>query len=212
MDIDKIIRNKLQESNDLHRQERQTAKPFVWSAVQNQIGRKRSLRWYHLAAAVVILMISFSFVFYTIQNGHNKEMELLSSKIDQLLEDYASQVELLNYKESQVESLGNELRNFELLLTNLQQQKPLSQKETIVYRTDTVYVRQVEYINTAPDPIESKVISHSTMQAQPEQVEIIMVNEKGRDDAIFSSYSYQGNSRSTEKIKVKFGPFTARKN
>ncbi len=78
MDIDNIIKNKLQESSDLHTHEMDSAKPFIWSAVQNQI-LKRSITWYHLAAAIVMLMVSFSFVLYSIQNRHNKEINLLSA-------------------------------------------------------------------------------------------------------------------------------------
>lgn len=211
-DIDNIVKNKLQENNDLHRSEMESAKPFVWSALQNQIERKRSLTWYHLAAALVLLMISFSFVLYSIQTGHRKQIDLLSNKIDQLQQNYSSQVDQLQTKKTQVESLGKELRNIELQLTDLQQQEPIVKKETIVFRTDTVYIKQIEYINITPDPMELRVISHSTIQDPTEQVEIATVNEKGRDDAIFSGYSYQGNSRSTEKIKVKFGSFTVRKN
>lgn len=211
-EIDNIIRNKLQESSDLHRPEMDSAKPFVWSAVHNQIVGKQSLTWYHLAAALALLLIGFSFVLYQIQTGHRNQIDLLSNKVDQLQQNYSSQVNLLQTKETQVESMGKELRNIELQLTDLQQQESIVKKETIVFRTDTVFIKQVEYINNTPDPMEMKVVSTSTIQDPDEQEEIVTAQESSRDDAIFSNYSYPGNRQQSETIKFKFGSFTERKN
>ena len=209
-EIDKIIKDKLLESNDLHKHEMDSAKPFVWSAIQNKTREKRTLTWVHLAAAVVILMISFSFVLYGIQRGHKNEMKQLSYKIDQLQQDYLSQAELLQTKDTQVSSLGGELKKVELQLTELRQQKPLSQKETFVYKTDTVYHKQIEYITVVSDPVEPAEIGFDPLVNHPEQTGIAKVQVNEMDDAIFPSYSVKSTNQASETIKLKFGSFTAK--
>lgn len=211
MDIDKIIKDKLQENNDLHMHEMDTAKPFVWSAVQSQMATKPSLNWYHLAAAVLLLIISFPFAFYGIQSGHKKQIDLLSNKIDQLQQDYTSQQELLNTKDSQVVLLGNELKNIELKLTDVQQQQSVPRKEMIIYRTDTIYVKQVEYISTTRDPMVLSVVRTEKDSELIEGLEEINTQER-RSEAIFSNDTYRANKQPAETIKIKFGSFTARKN
>ena len=57
--IDKIVREKLQHNSVLHRQQMDSIRPFVWGAVQQQIATQQSITWYHLAAAVVLLVIVF---------------------------------------------------------------------------------------------------------------------------------------------------------
>ena len=79
-DFDKILRNKINEVNDLHSKEMDTAKPFVWTEIQRRNSSK-GLRWYHLAAAVVLIVLCFSWVLLSMQNNHNKEPQTLSNKI-----------------------------------------------------------------------------------------------------------------------------------
>jgi hypothetical protein len=211
MDIDKIIKNKLQESNDLHSHEIDSSKPFIWSAVQNNI-RRRNLTWYHLAAAVVMLLIGFSFILFSIQNSHNNEIELLSGKIDQLQENYISQAEHLYSKEIQTASLGDELKSLELKLTEMQLQKPTSQKETFVYRTDTVYVKQIEYINTISDPVEMNIITTGN-EADPDAlIKIAQIKVQETDDEIFPSYTRQNDRKQSESRRFKFQSFASGKN
>jgi hypothetical protein len=211
MDIDKIIKNKLQQSNDLHSHEIDSSKPFIWSAVQNNI-RRRTLTGYHLAAAVVMLLIGFSFILFSIQNSHNNEIELLSGKIDQLQENYISQAEHLYAKEIQTASLGDELKSLELKLTEMQLQKPTSQKETFVYRTDTVYVKQIEYINTISDPVEMNIITTGN-EADPDAlIKIAQIKVQETDDEIFPSYTRQNDRKQTETRRFKFQSFSSGRN
>ena len=81
-DFDKILKSKIAEPGDLHEKEMNSAKPFIWSAVQKEIKGTRSLRWYHLAAAVLLLLICFSIILYALQNAHQKQLLILSDKID----------------------------------------------------------------------------------------------------------------------------------
>jgi hypothetical protein len=211
MDIDKIIKNKLQQSNDLHSHEIDSSKPFIWSAVQNNI-RRRTLTGYHLAAAVVMSLISFSFILFSIQNSHNNEIELLSGKIDQLQENYISQAEHLYAKEIQTASLGDELKSLELKLTEMQLQKPTSQKETLVYRTDTVYVKQVEYINTNSDPVEMNIITTGNETDPDALIKIAQIKVQETDDEIFPSYTRQNDRKQTETRRFKFQSFSSGRN
>lgn len=208
-DIDNIIRGKVLESSDLHEQEMDSAKSFIWTKVQNKTSRKRLLTWYHLAAAIILLLVCFSFVFYIIQERHNNEMSLLSKKIDLLQKNHVSQEKLLKSKDQEMESLGDELKQVEQKFTSMLQQKPLAQKETLVYRTDTVYLKQIEYITAVTDPINSKEISANKTGMYPRQHED--TKEKEIDEAIYPSKLNMGKTQQSEPIVFKFGSLTARK-
>jgi hypothetical protein len=137
---------------------------------------------------------------------------MLSSKIDQMQKNYFSQAERLNAKNNQVESLRNKLISVELQLTDLLKQKSLFPKETIVYLTDTVFLKQVEYITSVSDPVVSKEITPGTLGNQREQTETVIAPELETDDTIFPSYSSQGNRHKSETIKFKFGSLTVHRN
>lgn len=203
-DIDKIIKGKLHESNDTHNQEMDSAKPFVWSAIQQELEKKKSLSWYHLAAAILFLLLSFTFIFYSIQQNHDNEMVLLSDRIDQLQKNYHEQLDILNSKDAEVKLLANELRDVELQLSGLEQMKPISQKEILVYRTDTVYVKQVEYITSISNPV---IPMEKTIDFDLEKSEQLAQAEKQQneiDEVIFPSFVSQGKKQKSETIKVKF--------
>lgn len=202
-DLDNIIKSKLLESNDEHQQEMADAKPFVWSAVQKELDAKKTLRWYHLAAAILLLMISFSFVLYGVQEKHKNEIGLLSQKIDQLQDQYQSQDNLLQIKNEEVKSLASELKNVEYQLTELQVDQPLHQKETIVYRTDTVYLKQVEYIAKVTDPVMTNENMPDQEISSSKQLTKVDSDEWEIDDAIYPSVASSKKQKS-ESIKVKF--------
>ena len=212
-DIDNIIKGKLKESRDLHSHEMDAAKPFIWSAIQKKIDKKRPLAWYHLAAAVILLLLTFSFIMYTAQKSHKNEISQLSVKIDQLQARYLSQQELLQTKNTEVESLGNELREVEFQLADLHNEEPLSIKETIVYRVDTIYLNQIKYITRASDQIQTKDINPEIKENQAGRVEVSRIEDEEMDDIIFPTYSSEQNSKqSSESIKLRFGSFAVRKN
>ncbi len=206
-EMDQIIKSKLSASSDLYRHEIDSSKPLVWSAVQNQIGPKVPLAWYHLAAAVLLLTLCFSFILYYVQEAHNKELYLLSVEIDQLKGNYLSQVQQLNAKDNQVKSLGSELKKVEQQLSYLQQQKP----KTVVIQSDTVLIKQVEYITTVSTPSNPEEQAISTTESQPEQIETNSRKEREVDEVIFPSYSTQGHLE-PETLKFKFGPLQVRNN
>jgi len=209
-DIDSFVKNKLTEDNELHSKEIESSKPFVWTAVQQQINRKKSVTWYHLAAAVLLLLIGFSFILFNIQKGHQREMELLSDQINQLETNHQAQANLLQSKNSQVQQLSTELENVGIQLTALQQQNPAQQTQKILHQVDTVYIKQVEYITLkTSSPVEE-------LEITPEKelvtyAENTAFQKKETDDIIFPSSSRLAKNEQSEAFKIKVGPF-ARKN
>jgi len=203
-EMDNIIKSKLQEAHNVHQAEMESAKPFVWSAVQKNLGKRRTLNWYPLAAAILLLLISFTFIFNNVQKNHESEMVLLSNKIDQLQENYQSQLELSITKDKEVESLASELKNVKLQLSDWKQENPVSQKTNIVYQTDTVYLKQVEYITTISDPIVPNVKNIDSGEGQIEQLAKAENMENEIDYAIYPSFASQGKKQKSETIKVKF--------
>ena len=199
-DLDQIIKSKLQETNDIHRHEKDSAKPFVWSAVQRNLEEKRGLRWYHLAAAVFLLLIGFSFVLYSFQQKHEKELTLLSNKIDQFEQGFQAREVLLESKEGQLRLMDAELNDVRLQLANLQRPPAVAQKEKIVFLTDTVFIKQVEYVNENP-VIASKQTAKEERNIQNPNVKR---EHSEFDQAIFPSYVGSNTSQKSEAIKVKF--------
>jgi len=210
-EFDKIIKKKILESNELHEHDIASAKPFIWSAIQNRVKGKRLLKWHHLAAAILLLVIGFSFILHRVQKGHQYEIELLSNKIDQLQKNYLSQVDLLQSKDTEIESLGNQVNITDLQLTNLQQQNPLPQKESIIYRTDTVFLKQIEYITSVSEPIDAEEFAVVSEKKQLLNMEKGKNQEIEIDHIIFPSYSSQDKGQKSETIKFKFVSLTASK-
>ena len=213
-DIDKIVREKLQETHDLHIVEMESARPFIWSAVQRQIGEKRPLTWLHLAAAVIFLITCFSVVLFTVQKKHHNEMSLLSNKMNQLEQSYRSQAEAVHAKDLQVKTLAGELNSLEAKLANNQQipEKPLSEPNQIVYRTDTVYIKQIEYITTVSSPATQEVNLPEDEVFEPARMESDVAQKRETDDIIFPSYQAQSKKQPTESIKFRIGSMVTKSN
>ena len=204
-DFDEIVRQRLNEDIDLHQHEIESSKPFVWSAIQDKIRMSRTLKWYHLAAAVVILLISFSFILINVQQGHNREMQLLSDKVDDIRINYESQGELIRAKELQVLNLTNELEDVEIQLTDLQNTDPVV-TERIVYQVDTIYMKEIEYITVATELPPEETQSPDNQDIVENQTEI------ETDLEIFPTFYTRRTEPPGENLKVKFGPFSSKKN
>jgi len=206
-DMDEIIRRKLQESSNLHQQQINAARPVVWEGIQSNISGRPVLRWYHLAAAVVLLMLCFSFILYRVQQAHRQEIQQLAGKFDQMHKDYQSQITQLQTKNAEVATLGNQLQRVEQQLGNLQQQTPRPVTETVVYRTDTVFVTQVKYITAPTDPEDGKGINTKADEEPAKQIVATEASQIKTDDAIFTSSSNRRNAPASETLKLKFGSF-----
>ena len=209
-EFDQIIKSKLSQGSELHDQEMQAAKPFVWSAIQSN-KKRGSLTWIHLAAASVVLTLLFSFVLYEVQNAHTSEMASMADQIGQLQKNYHSQEAMLSSKNAQVEILEMDLNDMEHQLTSLQERNKENQNQDkmYVYRTDTVYLKQVEYITTVSNPPDPE--PEVEQLQEPDKTDLVDAALLETDAAIYPSYSYK-NTTSTETIKLKFGSFREKKN
>jgi hypothetical protein len=201
-DLDKIIQNKLKEYNTAHQQEMEKAKPFVWSAIQREMEPRKSMKWYHLAAAVLLLLISFTFVLQSVRKSHESELMVLSSKIDKLEQQFEVQNANLNSKNDQVTQLAEELKVVESKFNDVKQVEFVEVSERIVYKTDTVYVKQVEYVTKyEPSTIAKEV-------QQPLADGALAKNDQrpaNIEYAIYPRYSDRQQNIKSEKVKVKFG-------
>lgn len=210
-EMDKIIREKLQGKPDVYRHEMEEAKPFVWSAVHNQINEKRSLTWIHLVAAILMLFISFTFVIIKLNQRHQEEINALAEKVDLLQKNHQLEREVLQVKDAQVSLLTNQVKESESKLAEIFQTNPAVQRNHVIYRTDTVFIKQVEYITTAPQLIDVPDPVAEVAEIEPQQ-ELTQVQENKRDDIIFPADRIQSGAQDSETIKLRFGTLTARKN
>lgn len=200
-DFDKFIKDKLQPGN-VYQHESGQAKPFIWSAVQNNL-KSSSLTWRHLAAAMVLLLAGFSLAFYLNERSHQQELKLLSQKISKIQNNYQSELVLLQLKEAQVDSLAHELRNVAPPFINL------PQTERVIYKTDTVFVKQTEFISTVSTPDTANALPDIEKPSEPDPT--TTTQESEIDDMIYLHYSDQHLKQKPETIRFKLGSFTARK-
>lgn len=208
-DIDNIIKHKLGENNTLHLDSLESAKPFVWEGIQHRLSGKQYTKLYYLAAAVILLALSFSFVFYSLERSHDQEITYLQSQLDQMQREYQEQNMKLSTKNVQLISLEQQLSEIKQQLSTIQKsstkQPPYQVK--MVTRTDTVYVPQVKYITLKPDLVDTKVFKDTV--AEPARLDKMdTLKNLKTDDAIFITLSTKPAEQSPETIKVKFGPFT----
>jgi len=131
----------------LYSNEIEHSKPYVWTAIQqNLIADKAPIRWHHLAVAVILLFICTSFVIYLMQQQHHKEMNQLAKSMNIMNSNYLAQFKQLQQKEEQ-------LKCFEVDIQSLKQNSGFNSKKDLivsephyVYLTDTIYVKHIKYI------------------------------------------------------------------
>jgi len=139
----------------------------------------------------------FSLVFYSSQQKHQRELDLVYAKMDQLQQHYHVQTNLLRTREIQLDSVEDQLNHVVLHLEHLSQ-NITPPAERPIPKIDTVFIRQVEYVRAEPE-VEVTLADH----AIPEKNEI--------DHVIFPIHNSSINNQREETIKVKFGSFTARR-
>ena len=210
-DFDRLLKEKLAQPNEAYQKEVEASKPFVWSAIQREVHMPYALKWYHLAAAVILLLITFGFVFTNMKGQHQDEMLALTNKVEELQQYYESQEEVLNAKDMELARLSGELERVESKLVTLNEQAPVSYKETIVYRTDTVIVERVEYIEVAPQPMIAQEVS--TPSSEGDIALAVQTNSKEAveyDQAIYPSGMVA--NRKSENRRFRLGGATTRSN
>ncbi len=206
-DFDKILKSKIAEPGDLHEKEMDTAKPFIWSAVQKEIKESRSLRWYHLAAAILLLLISFSIVLNSVQNSHQKQLMMLSGKIDLLEKNHQKQMEHLKEQNTELSMM---IANQDRTREEQSEKSPLI-VEKVIYQTDTVFIKQVEYIQVDAQP------KHADNPTEKPEHKVVMANNRDTqkneyDEIIYPVGSNQSSNKNSEQVKLKISAFTARRN
>ena len=218
-DFDNLIRQKMQEPTDLHQEEMEKAKPFVWYAVQDRVNQKPMLRWYHLAAAVVLLFAGFSWIVFYLQKGHEQEIANLSSEMQQLKTVYANQSSQSQLKDNQVQLLECELEEVSQQLAQLENQTVAQStfKSQIIYQTDTVFVKQVEYVTVYKeretmqpnmDSLKDAILSdNNELMANAETDTNKQNATKSRDNLIFARSSKNTSSTNNPDLKVRLGGF-----
>lgn len=203
-DFDRLIKHKLSGENTAHSKEIREAKPFVWASVHNNLAKKATLRWYHLAAAILLLLISFTFLLKGVQKNHSEEISRLAAKLDQLEEDFQSQEQQLIVKEQQVSEMADEIRMVEIRLASINQEAPKISKEVVVYRTDTVYLKQTEYVSVTDHVPDANPASAQVIQTSVEEKSTQAFDTK-LDEVIYPSLAQSRNQQKSESVKVKFG-------
>jgi len=204
-EIDSLIRSKLQENDSFYDHEMAAAKPFIWAAIRNKITRTSLITWHHLAAAMILLFMVFSFIFNSLRLEHQRELDILSDKIDQLQRINNDRGMISEAKETQIASLENQLRYSAIQLDELTHESQ-TEVPTRLNHTDTVYINTVELI-----PTVAEINTHPDhYQAYMESVPVEVLKTE-MDDVIYPDFSNQGNKQRIETIHVKFGSFTARK-
>lgn len=209
-ELDRLIRQKQQEAKGLYQRERDSARAKVWSSVHSQIEKKKSLRWYHLAAAVVLILIPMAIVFNSMQQSGEKNLENLTEQIDQLKKDYLQQAALIIEKDAKLASLQVELLKVETQLKALEEIERSAQSERIVYVKDTVYIKQVEYITTITEPVPIDESLSTEISEQTEMASAQMAPSESRDDIIFLSHQRKKDSQRSESLKLQIGSLTSR--
>ena len=202
-EFDKIMREKLQGKTDLHKHEMETVKPFVWASIQ-QNKNAGVLKWYHPAAAVILLLIGFGVVFYNFQFNHQRELNQISEKLDGLEKKFASQQILLESKDEELTSLKTDLTSVHRQLSEVKIEDALPVKEKIIYQRDTIVIRQVEYVVNAP-PEDSRKAEQSKKVYEDNSIEMA---KRKTDDVIFLSRRDQAANRDDETIEIRFGSFS----
>jgi hypothetical protein len=209
-DLDKLIKAKLGQENQAHQKEIQEAKPFVWSAIQREISPSSRIGWGYVAAAVIMLFITFGFIFLSLQKRHKQEMAVLSEQVDDLKQNYTQQVSSTNLKDQQLSELLEEIHKLKYKLEEIQHEQPTDVgRERIVYRTDTVYVREVEYVIIT----EPATVMNEVRQNQEEsQDEAMHAQNTVVERAIYPGYNKYAADQKTEKVRVRFGNLRAKSN
>jgi hypothetical protein len=203
-DFDDIIKGKFEQDNDLYSNEIEHSKPYVWTAIQqNLIADKAPIRWHHLAVAVILLFICTSFVIYLIQQQHHKEMNQLAKSMNVMNSNYLAQSKQLQQKEEQLKCLEVDIQSLK------QDNKFNSKKDLIVsephyvYLTDTIYVKQIKYI--------TQIENRDTLDASLANNDTIIDKESIKpNQMIYPVYKTSKSIKEeSENLKVKINSFAS---
>lgn len=196
-DFDQLIKDKLANDNSIHAHEIEKAKPFIWTAIQNNIYKGTVVfPWYQVAAALVLLIICSSFLFYSLQLNHQTEITKLNTKVESLKSYYDQQAHVIIQKNDALLNICNEVDHLELLVNDLTEETTTNNvpRELLVFKSDTIFVDRVEYITQI---IQSKDSLNNSDILNEELV------EEQEEESTEKSESAQQIYPNYNKIKVK---------
>ena len=216
-DLDKLIREKVLEEDNIHSREADNARAEIWTSIQDKTSKGRFISWYHLAASIALVIVSFTVILFLLQRKHTLENQELISKIESLEENYAQGESSIFEKDHQIKELTSNLNELESKLIVLSEKEFQPMTPIVIYKTDTVFVKTIEYMAYTPD-------------AQAETVEITSVDEnltidpsdiktdtKGSSDPPFDGIIYPSpdsrkKGKDEESIKFRVGTIIAKNN
>ena len=135
---------------------------------------------------------------------------MLSEQVDKLTQNYTQQVSSTDMKDQQLKELLDELQELKYKLDEIQNERPATMtRERVVYRRDTVYVKQVEYVTKMETPIVIADVDELQMENEDESMHV--------QNAVVQHAIYPGNNKytadqRTEKVRVRFGNLGAKSN
>tara|TARA_R110002049_G_scaffold284989_3_gene465672 strand:- start:2283 stop:2912 length:630 start_codon:yes stop_codon:yes gene_type:complete len=143
-DFDNILRDKLAQENDSYANIMEQSKPYLWTAIQQNItARRHNGMWRFAAAALILCLICLSCMLYYVQHQQTRELSNLVAQIDELTNNYSMQFKQLSAKNEELLCLS--VTNNKMILDSA-----LEKKQTLpvqyVYVKDTVIINQTKYI------------------------------------------------------------------
>ena len=134
----------------------------------------------------------------------------LAEQVEDLKQNYTQQVSSTNMNDQQLNQLLQEIHELKYQLDEIQKVQPnMATLERIVYRTDTVYVREVEYVTRTEAPIELAEVSDPQVE---DQDQIIHAQNTVVERAIYPGYNSYTAEQKPEKVRIRFGNLRAKSN
>lgn len=205
--FDQLIREKLKQNTDIYADESSKSKAFVWSSVQHNLTNKTTWKWKFLKmAAVFILVFGSTFFIYNEFKSYQNDVKKLTQKIESLHEQQNLQTMLLNEKNQKIGKLSKDLASMK---DNVQKQKNFNIPQ-IVYKTDTVFIREIESIVQLPLSIDSSTVKEATNSIEFDYQTKSLTLKEDSSNMIYPSYKVtKQEAISSEPLKIKLISFVS---
>ena len=199
-EFDQLIQQKLKQPNDAHIQHINNSKAAIWAKIQPKRKNKPFIiPWYYTAAAVILLLFTSSMIFYKMNRNYRSEFELLSAQ----LENLRNQSIIATKNDNLINQLCAKIDQLELSKRNQRIVKEVIFEKQLVYKTDTVFLKQTEYIVQE----EPKIIS--IKDTFPNTNDSTQINNPTPSRVIFfdSDENYIPKNDNSTALRIKLGNF-----
>lgn len=206
-DFDRIIKQKISQENNLYQKEIAASKPFVWSEIKsNEKSKAILIPWYYAAAVIIILLLGSSWFFLDIQNKYHRQIDMLSQQINQQ-PDYYSFDRIVELGDEQLDFACNTIDSLQQANSVLKQKlkEPNDKAVQIVYKVDTVFVKQIEYITEYISPIREKRDTSAFNPSSKSKAEIAQSSNLIYPDFVASNSKKSGENTN---VKLKLNTLT----